>query len=86
MMIRHKNRSKHLSFPYHSITPAILVISLLTGCGDSKFKDLSNSELQDKFSHCENAGGLSPGGAIICDNVRRECEDRASRNKRKVCF
>lgn len=64
----------------------LLVGVLLTGCGDSKYKDLSNSELQEKFSRCENASGLSPGGAIICDNVYRECKDRAKRTKRRACY
>lgn len=63
-----------------------LALVALHGCGDSKFKNLSNSELQDKFSMCESASGLSPGGAIICDNVRRECDDRAAAANRTICF
>ena len=73
-------------FYFNSLCAALLVGSLVTGCGDSKYKDLSNSELQEKFSRCENASGLSPGGAIICDNVYRECKDRAKRTKRRACY
>lgn len=56
------------------------------GCADSKFADLSQSELQDRYSQCENASSLSPGGAITCDNIRRECDRRAKDMGRTVCF
>lgn len=69
-----------------SIPATLLVLLTLGGCGDSKFKDLSNSELQDKFFMCESASGLSPGGAIICDNVRRECDSRAKKSNRTICL
>jgi len=73
-------------FYFNTLCTTLLVGTLLAGCGDSKYKNLSNNELQEKFSRCENASGLSPGGAIICDNVYRECEDRAKRTKRKACY
>ena len=64
-----------------------LTLSLvLLGCGDSKFADLSSSELQDRYSQCEKADSLSPGGAITCDNIRRECDKRADDKGRTVCF
>ena len=63
-----------------------LMLIVLLGCSDSKFADLSNSELQDRYSRCENADSLSPGGAITCDNIRRECDKRASDLGRKACF
>ena len=59
---------------------------LLNGCGDSKFAELSQSELQDRYYECENASSLSPGAAITCDNIRRECDRRADDAGRKVCF
>jgi len=73
-------------FYFNALSATLLAGALLTGCGDSKYKNLSNSELQEKFSRCENASGLSPGGAIICDNVYRECDDRAKRTKRRACY
>jgi len=73
-------------FYFNTLSATLLAGVLLTGCGDNKYKGLSNSELQEKFSRCENASGLSPGGAIICDNVYRECEDRAKRTKRRACY
>ncbi len=68
--------------------PLLLAGILLTliSCGDSKFAELSDSELQDRYYQCENASSLSPGAAITCDNIRRECERRADEKGRKVCF
>ena len=63
-----------------------LFLMILSGCGDSKFADLSSSELQDRYHRCENSDSLSPGAAITCDNIRRECENRADDMGRKVCF
>lgn len=65
---------------------ALLCITALSACGDSKFADIPQSELQNRYSECENASSLSPGGAITCDNIRRECERRAKDKGRKVCF
>lgn len=63
-----------------------LLISLLVGCGSGPYADLSNSELQEKYTRCENADTLSPGGAITCDNVRTECDSRAEEKGRKICY
>jgi hypothetical protein len=65
---------------------SFLLLSLLAGCGDSKFADLSSSELQDRYYDCEQSSNMSPGAAITCDNIRRECERRADEKGRKVCF
>ena len=65
---------------------SLLSITLLSACGDSKFADMPQSELQNRYSECENASSLSPGAAITCDNSRRECEKRAGDKGRKVCF
>ncbi|AUM11473.1 hypothetical protein [Ketobacter alkanivorans] len=64
----------------------LISIVMLSACGDSKFADISGSELQDRYSRCENADSLSPGGAITCDNIRRECERRADEKGRRVCY
>lgn len=59
---------------------------LLAACGDSKFADMPQSELQDRYYECENSSNMSPGAAITCDNIRRECDNRAKDKGRKVCF
>mgnify|MGYP005723644493 CR=1 FL=1 len=59
---------------------------LLISCGDSKFADLPASDLQDRYYECENSSTMSPGAAITCDNIRRECKRRAKDMGRKVCF
>lgn len=58
----------------------------LAGCGDSPYAKYSNSELQDSYTSCENRESMSPGAAITCDNIRRECDNRAKEKGRKVCF
>lgn len=68
------------------VVSGLLTIIFLSACGESKFADLSQSELQNRYSECENASSLSPGAAITCDNIRRECEKRAKDKGRKVCF
>lgn len=59
---------------------------MLLGCGESKFADIPMSELQERYYRCENNSDMSPGAAITCDNIRRECERRAKEKGRKVCF
>ncbi len=59
--------------------------SLLSGCGEGPFSDLSTSELQSRYSECDTEN-MAPGTAITCDNIRRECERRARQKGRKVCF
>lgn len=63
-----------------------LMAALLAACGDSKFADLSDSELQDRHSQCKRATSLAPGGAITCDNIARECERRAKNKGHNVCY
>lgn len=63
-----------------------LLATLLSGCGNSKFADLSDSELQDRYAQCARATSLAPGGAITCDNITRECERRAGTKGHKVCY
>lgn len=65
---------------------ALMLGAVVTGCGDSKFSGLSDSELQERFSKCAQAKSLAPGGAITCDNIRRECEDRAKDKGHNVCY
>ena len=59
---------------------------LLAGCSDGPYAAYSDSDLQDAHHRCENADSLSPGGAITCDNIRRECKSRAKDKGRTICF
>lgn len=64
----------------------LMLLTFVTACGDSKFADLSDSELQERFSQCNRATSMAPGGAITCDNIRRECERRAKGKGHGVCY
>lgn len=64
----------------------LLLAASVAACGDSKFADLSDSELQDRHSQCSRAKSLAPGGAITCDNIARECERRAKDKGHNVCY
>ena len=68
------------------IFSALLLAVAVTGCNDSSFSGLSDSDLQDRYSKCTKAKSLSPGGAITCDNIRRECESRAKDKGHNVCY
>ena len=65
---------------------AVLLVCGLVACGNSKFADLSDAELQDRHSQCSRAKSLAPGGAITCDNIQRECERRAKDKGHNVCY
>ena len=81
------NSSKIFRLAYaKTICITIFSLTLINGCGENRFSKLSNSELQDKYSFCEDTHGLSPGGAIICDNVRTECKRRAEAANTTVCY
>ncbi len=59
---------------------------ILTGCNDGPYADYSDTELQDAHHKCETADSMSPGAAITCDNIRRECKRRADEKGRTICF
>ncbi|MDX1692952.1 MAG: hypothetical protein R3208_04255 [Ketobacteraceae bacterium] len=60
--------------------------AMLGACSESPYAGYSDMELQEAHHKCENADSLSPGGAIRCDNVRRECQSRAKEKGRTLCF
>jgi len=64
---------------------AFTLFALVGGCGDSKFAKLSDSELQERFSACKSSN-MSPGAAITCDNIKRECERRAGEKGHNLCY
>lgn len=55
----------------------------LTGCG-SELEKLSDSDLQDRAYQCSQSSEHTPGGAISCENYRRECLRRRDEG-RYVC-
>lgn len=62
-------------------------VLLMQGCDGGAFGEMSNSELQSRFSECKAAGNsMAPGTAITCGNIERECSRRADSLGRRVCF
>ncbi len=57
--------------------------AVLGGCG-SELEKLSDSELQDRAYQCSLSTEQTPGGAISCENYRRECLRRRDEG-RYVC-
>lgn len=66
----------------------ILFISLaavLTACKPgNKLADLSDFDLETKYAYCLDHEPTAPGKATGCENLRKECELRAS-NGNFVC-
>ena len=61
---------------------AFLVMVLLSGCkwgNDSALSTMPNAELRKQNYHCQMAGSLSAAEIQVCRNIRRECDDRASK-------
>ena len=56
---------------------------LLAGC-TNKFESIPDEELADSMYECRTAQDQSPGMAIRCDNVTRECARRRDEG-RYVC-
>lgn len=50
-------------------------IALLSGC-EGKFASLSNQELAEKAEACKNNDKPSPGAAVACGNILKECSRR----------
>jgi hypothetical protein len=55
----------------------------VAGCG-SDMEKLTDSELQDRAYQCGQTKEQTPGGAISCENYRRECQRRRDEG-RYVC-
>ena len=65
-----------------AVTLAI-TITALAGC-DNKFATVPDDELADSMYSCRTEQDQSPGMAIRCDNVIRECKRRRD-DGRYVC-
>lgn len=60
-----------------------LGLLVLSGCGND-LNDLSDSQLQERAFECLTNKEQTPGGAISCENYRRECQRRRDMG-RYVC-
>jgi len=60
-----------------SFPALIAVLVLVVACeGNSKMKQMSNSELASKRDECLRVNPSSPGKVTACENIRKECERR----------
>ncbi len=59
------------------------VIVLVTGCSN-KLEAIADNELADTMHECRVTDSQSPGMAIRCDNIERECARRREEG-RFVC-
>lgn len=58
-------------------TTLIATLLLLAACeGNSKMRQLSNSDLAGKRDECLRINPSSPGKVTACENIRKECERR----------
>lgn len=67
-----------------SLVIAFTVPVLLAGCGKSGLSDMSDFDLEQKYGYCLDHQPTAPGKATACENLRKECEIRAS-NDNFVC-
>ncbi|MEM9623586.1 MAG: hypothetical protein AAF993_18215 [Pseudomonadota bacterium] len=67
----------------NQLFPALLVLLLLTACSN-KLAEIADEELADGRYECRTAQDQSPGMAIRCDNIARECKRRRDEG-RFVC-
>lgn len=50
-------------------------LTLLSAC-EGKFSNLSNQDLAEKAERCKNNDKPSPGAAVACGNILKECSRR----------
>ena len=56
--------------------PLLAICVLLLGACSNKFESIPDEELADSMYECRTNKDQSPGMAIRCDNVARECKSR----------
>jgi hypothetical protein len=57
----------------------IATVLLLAACeGNSKMRQMNNTELASKRDECLRIDPTSPGKVTACENIRKECERRRS--------
>lgn len=70
----------------HYLGLTLIMALLTTSCGESPMAKYSLSELQDAHTKCKNNTSKSARAGVTCDNIQRECDNRAKKKGRKVCF
>ena len=58
----------------------VLAGGLLTAC-ENKLEAIPDDELADTMHECRTVNDQSPGMAIKCDNIARECSRRRDEGK-----
>jgi hypothetical protein len=58
------------------ITLLVSISLMMLGACSNKFESIPDDELADKMYECRTVTDQSPGMAIKCDNVVRECKRR----------
>lgn len=67
------------------ISTLSLILLALTACDrGSKLAEMSDFDLETKYAYCLDNEPTAPGKATACENLRKECELRAS-NDNYVC-
>jgi hypothetical protein len=71
----------------HTVRSMLLLSLALTGsCGNSsKIAALSTSQLYQKAIDCRLIREPSPGIAISCRNIERECKRRSDKQGVEIC-
>jgi len=62
--------------------PSAILLSLLlvTGCGgETPFESYSNYDLKTAYAGCKS-DNMSPGKAVKCGNIEKECAKRKSKS------
>ena len=57
----------------------IALATLLVACQPSNMVSVPDKELRQRNYKCAMASGLSPAEIQVCKNIRRECDERASK-------
>ena len=72
---------------HKDILVTVAVVLILAGCtgGSSNLAQLSTYELIEQNEWCESTENPSPGAAISCTNIVKECKRRSSTRGYKLC-
>ena len=64
----------------NKLTVCLSVVVLLSACSN-KLESIADEDLADTMHECRAATDQSPGMAIKCDNIARECSRRRDEGK-----
>lgn len=75
-----------MSMPFCVRIPLlVLFVSLVAGCGNSKFEKMPDMELAAKNTECLTMNEPAPAMIFACENYAKECKRRREEEKRYVC-